>query len=140
MPLVGTRSDQQQAVYTAEETVSRGKQFATLEDAQAFVDSLTAADWWSENYPDIQRIDVVKQRENSPCVGTVNGRVGKIGINTYGLCERIILHEVAHTVEPRAGHNGPWVRAFINLMNRVCGSERYLELWTAFSEAGIDLG
>ena len=140
MGLVGTRSDQQQAVYDAEEATSRGRQFANIEDVQAFVDSVTASDWWTESYPDVARIDVVKQRENSPCIGTITGNIGKIALNTYGFCERVILHEVAHTVEPNVGHNGPWVRAHLNLTYRMRGSDAYMDLYNAYTAEGVDLG
>jgi len=140
MPMVGTRSEQQQGVYDAESTTALGRTFASIEDAQAFVDSITASDWWTDCYPDIERVDVVAQRENSPCVGTVSGNVGKIALNTYGLCERVIIHEIAHTVEPNAGHAGPWVRASLNITYRVRGSDAYMDLYNAYTAKGVDLG
>jgi len=136
--MVGTRSKQQQAVYTAEGRVSEGRRFMDHDAAQMFVDSLTASDWWTDCYPDVSRIDVVRQRENSPNVASTTSN--KIGLNSYGLCERVILHEVAHIVEPDVGHNGPWVRAFLNLTYRTMGSDSYMELYEAFTNEGVDLG
>ena len=140
MPMVGTRSEQQQGVYDAESTTALGRTFASIEDAQVFVDSITASDWWTDCYPDVVRVDVTKQRENSPCIGTVEGTVGIIALNSYGLCERVIIHEVAHTVEPKAGHTGPWVRANLNITYRVRGSDAYMDLYNAYTAEGVDLG
>ena len=138
MGMIGTRSEQQSAVYAAEGRVQAGRQFVDHDQAQMFVDSITASDWWTDCYPDVRRIDVVVQREDAPNVAA--DRSQTIGLNSRGLNERVILHEMAHVVTPGAGHTAPWVRERMNLTYRVLGSERYMELYEAFRAEGVDLG
>lgn len=140
MPLVGTLSEQQAAAYAAEDSVTdRGPVFANLEQVQAFVDSLTAGDWWAPAYPDVVRVDVVASPTSKACIGQrpdENG-VGKIAMAPWGFDALTICHEVAHVVEPNVGHEAPWARAFMTITYHALGSDIYLSLYNAFEAHGV---
>jgi len=142
MPYVGEMSDQQRNVYMAQEYVSKGRFFTSYEDAQIFADSLTSSSWWGEAYPFIVRIEIQDAPEGEPATGAYDEdvRVAVAQIPRSMLCERTLLHEVAHAIAPvEAGHNKRWVREFMTLMYRALGSDRYLELFQAFTNHNVEM-
>ena len=143
MPLVGELSEQQKNVYNAQSGITF-RNFDTYDEVQAWVDSLTASDWWTNaGYDFIVRIEVEKSTTHK-CSYAVNRQDDNYGIialteDSKNAC--VILHEVAHCIVPdRYGHGEQWVRIFLNLVYFALGSDEYLTLYKAFKSHNVEMG
>ena len=142
MPLVGKMSEQQQKVYTAQREVVDGVSFIDYAAAQDFADSITSRSWWREFYPHVVRIEVLRMRAGDPAVGRHESRdnCALVALPPEMLNETVLLHELAHAVfDEDQGHGPIWAREFMTLMYRVAGSDRYLELYDAFTHHGVNV-
>ena len=143
MAWIGTMSEQQRNVYAAEHSVRDGQTFVTYAAAQAWADSVTASEWWSERYGFVRRIEIQDAPSGEPATGSYDADklVAVAMIPREMLCERVILHEAAHAIiGPDAGHGPRWTRELLGLFSRILGSERYLELYEAFTQHNVDIG
>ena len=131
-------------VYVAESTLDPGRAFATIENVQAYLDTLCASDWWSERFPGLARIEAVGIRSRSvEGVGRpeLERNAGVIGVTPVGRRELTVLHEVAHVVcRPSAGHGPEWARTYLEIVYRVMGTDTWTALRTAFVTRGVDIG
>lgn len=147
MGLVGKKSPQQQGVYDAQVALPPAVTFAGVEEAQAYADSITSRYWWDERYRPVNRVEVEKTHGNaqhSYASYDEDSCCGIVHLSPGGMNDRVMIHEMAHTVtiavDGYAGHGGIFVRRYLELVNLIRGSDDYLILWTAFKDAGVDMG
>jgi len=145
MSLIGTKSEQQNAVYRSQ-TGLRWGAVVGVEEAQAWVDDKTSRDWWVNNYPHVVRIEVEALHGNvTQVAGVGHGEhhkgKGVIGIPPNGASLVTLLHEMAHCIAPEnSGHEKLWARTFLTLTYQALGADRYMELYNAFVGDGVDFG
>lgn len=138
---------QQDALYAAERSVSPGRQFATYEELQRFVDELRNTEWWVREYPMVRRVEVgeADQRITSGSVGSwyADRGAGRIEMMRNGHMNlQSVAHELAHVLAAAkwgsASHDPAFARTYVNLTYWLRGSEAWLELQTAFDRNKID--
>ena len=147
MALYGKRTEQQSRVYAAQQALAPSVVFGGAEDAQSYADAMTASWWWGERYPGVHRIEVYAAQGNSTTshAGFSEGSCcGLVTLSREGMNNRTLAHETAHVisvaVDRYAGHGPKFVRRYLELVSLLMGSEAYLTLWTAFVDAGVDIG
>lgn len=133
------RAGQQDNVYAAERALGHGWRLNTIEEAQIYVDGLTASDWWE--WPEICRV-LVEPFRSSKWSGTgqnyAEHGVGVIQLTKNGLDVRTILHEVAHCVSYKgAGHGPAWVQNYNRIVYRVLGQDEYMRQYNTFKQNGV---
>jgi len=130
---------QQANVYAAESRIAHGRWFDSIEEVQAFVDSLTASDWWFA--PHVVRVEVSRLvSKNWAGVGCTDDEhnAGTIALTKNGQNELTVLHEVAHTITHKGGGHGPvWVRNYLKLVYYVLGSDHYQRLYSSMQAHGV---
>jgi putative metallohydrolase (TIGR04338 family) len=137
MGYVGKQSEQQKSVYAAQNTMKVWAKFASHDEVQAYVDSLTSANWWESRYARIERIDVVTAPD---MVAVASHSKCAIGIGASRRTLNTVLHEVAHLIAGEAvGHEGKWVRTFLELTYFAAGTEKYQELYNAFADGNVEM-
>jgi len=143
MALVGTMSDQQKNVYTAEAEVPAVHKFNSIKEIQIFLDAMTSTDWWERKFNHIVRIEAYKSasRTCSHAHAEPENNCGVINISERGMNALTVLHEVAHCLVPKnTGHESDWARTFMNLVYHRFGSDKYMDLYQAFLKHNVDIG
>ncbi len=59
---------------------------------------------------------------------------------TWALREFVVLHEIAHHLEPAAAHGPAFVSAYLELVDGIIGSEAAFLLRTTLAECGVRFG
>jgi putative metallohydrolase (TIGR04338 family) len=116
--------ERQLGVYASEEAAlaGAGKEFRNLREVRAYVDDLTASDWWADRWPHIEAIPVSRTRSGRFSGYAVEGS-GEIRLGS--LREPVVLHEVAHVVTPGTGHGPAFVDALLALVRERLGFPAY---------------
>jgi hypothetical protein len=138
---------QQDELYRSEETISQGRPL-TQSEIRALVDRVRDSEWWERNVPQVRYVEVFfRERSREGSVGAWD-RVRGCGVMEMAPChmaELPIIHELAHVVADAlwgngrgCGHDPRFARTYLNLVYVAFGSERYLELYEAFTRDGID--
>ena len=138
---------QQKAVYAADARVDVGAHFADYDDAQAWLDEIVAADWFtSRHYNERCRRFVVceqdPRRSNEACAAATvdeESRMGEIHCPLRMLTQQTLLHESAHLLTPGASHGPTWVRAYLEVTYLARGTETYVQLYDALKLSGADI-
>lgn len=138
---------QQQDCYAAEVAADNGRRFGSVAEVQTFVDGLRDTPWWTSQgfHLKVLRIEVGSSRSKK--FGGVgwfdkDANAGRIELTKYGLCERVVLHEVAHVlaqaIHGSKSHDPWWARTYLTLVSCVMGAEAYLTLQASFDLHGVD--
>ena len=138
---------QQTAVYAADARVDVGAHVADYDDAQAWLDEIVAADWFtSRHYNERCRRFVVceqdPRRSNEACAAATvdeESRMGEIHCPLRMLTQQTLLHESAHLLTPGTSHGPTWVRAYLELVYFALGGDAYLQLYHALEANGVDI-
>ncbi len=132
-------SVQTKRLYAAERVT--GKTFlGSIEEVQAYVDSLTASDWWFE--PRVRRVECqhVTDKRFQYNHGRNDVHQGKGTLWLIDFSILTILHEVAHCITDRDVVHGPeFVQNYLKIVYHVLGSEEYVKLYDALKAGGVDL-
>ena len=129
----------QAEVYAAEhEALSgRGRRWARVRDAQAYVDALVGSPWFTERWPHFVRCAV--ERRGSGSVYSTNAVLDRRrvdGAPTEGavlmadgcLCQEVVLHELAHLLAPPdSGHGPEFLAVQTELVRREMGFYAFVE-------------
>lgn len=103
----------QWAVYSAEESLERGKAFKDETDVRSFLDGVLVSDAWQERFPAMTDIELIITGPPAETeVGAVTFSAGApsttdplgsatIWMHTRMLNEMVLLHELAHCIQPR---------------------------------------
>lgn len=135
---------QQYELYAAEREGTRGRQFATVKEMQAFVDALRDTWWWQRYYPKVLHVEVGRAPRNGR--GSVGGwfaenNTGRMEMHPDHWCEQYVLHELAHVLAAyRYGSKAhcPWfARVYLELVYEVQGADAFVALHAAFDRHSI---
>ena len=138
---------QQQECYRAESQLGPGRAFMSIDEIQAFVDSLRDAPWWTAQgyHLSVARIEVGTSRSKKFAgVGWYDKDMGagRIELTGVGKNMKTVLHEVAHVIASAKygskSHDPWWARTYLTLVSYVMGSDAYLTLQSAFDAQGVD--
>lgn len=144
------RVTQQQQCYAAETALDTGRTFASVDEAQAWVDALRDEPWWHLQRFSLAvlRIEVglIDRRKARRCAGVgwyeKEMSAGRIELDRDALNARVALHEVAHVLASAmydsTSHDPAWAMTYLTLVSYVLGSEEYLKLQRAFDELGVN--
>lgn len=103
----------QWAVYSAEESLERGKMFEGETDVRSFLDGVLASDAWQERFPAMTDIELIIKGDTadpeveavtfSAAAPSTTDPLGSatIWMHTRMLNEMVLLHELAHCIQPR---------------------------------------
>lgn len=102
----------QWSVYAAEESLKPGVAFATEDEARLFLENVLSSDVWCQQFPLMRQVDLsVVQKAGAEAAGPAFSRGGPTGDNPLRsaeieihedmLNEMVLLHELAHCVQPR---------------------------------------
>lgn len=115
------------------------RNFATIENIQAYVDKVLALNWVRAAYPRATNpLKVVKKPKganNADCGGGVM-RVPINSENRWALREIVILHEMAHHLAP-GGHAEAFRTCFAWLVSEIIAPEAGWLLRTLFWDNGL---
>lgn len=140
MAFIGKLGDNQARAYRAEASIMWAR-FEDLAHVQEFVDSITATEWWTDTYPHVVRVDVVKSLSRTSSMGRPceDKNSGVIGIAPHDLNLQVVIHEMAHTVTTKSpeGHGAPWAQNFLQITLNIIGRDAYIELKNAFDKEGV---
>lgn len=133
---------QQDAVYRAERSVGRGREFSTPAQVEDFFEDLRER-WprWELDFKGVLFVDVfVHDRGRSRAKAEGDG--GVVNLNRSQLCELVALHELAHVLANsrygECGHSPWYARVMLELVSVAMGPDAYLALYEAYAREGVD--
>ncbi|MEM7167617.1 MAG: hypothetical protein AAF581_19345 [Planctomycetota bacterium] len=134
--------DQQRArLYDAEEGVDAGRVFVSLDDTQAFVDSITTSAFW-ERIPNAPRVIRVRDGRGRRHACAADAWFGaELRLPRWSRNQLIVLHELAHTITPShcASHGPEFAGAYLHLVRRFLSEEHYDALHESFRRADVQV-
>ena len=136
---------QQFELYAAEDNVSDGMVFISLDEVKLYVRGLLDSEWWGRMYPTVRGVEVggrdAGQRDSVGAFDRGEG-VGRIEMARSHWCEQAVIHELAHVFASAASGSqahDPWfARHYLDLTYLSRGSEAFMALLFAFNIAGIE--
>jgi hypothetical protein len=134
---------QQFEAYGAESSASRGREFGSSADLQAWVDLLREEPWWERFYPHVLRVEAVFGRGPGSVGGWFADRgSGRIEMGPPHRCELFVCHELAHVLaDARFGsqaHCPWWAKVYLELVYLTLGHGAWDALRRSFLHAGIE--
>lgn len=141
------RINQQDKVYVAQARSPRGKGFRGISEAYEYLDAVINAEWWYDRFPAVVHVALAHHDRSDGFEGVAayhGGGYAEIELSGYSMCERSLLHELAHICAKAemgegVGHGPHWVRTFLELVFRCMGDKAWEKLRTAFIEGGVAL-
>jgi putative metallohydrolase (TIGR04338 family) len=107
------------------------RKFADLPSMQSYVDKVLALGWVQGKYSAAQGRVTVRERRGNRMAAYRYNEIAipplKIG-GQWAMRELVLLHEIAHHLAPRAGHDAPFQEAFLDLVGQIIGEEAALLL------------
>lgn len=124
------RDTQRARLYRAEEEVGPGRRLPTVADLQAYVDAVTAADWFVRRWGE-RSYEVRPGHGHRRATAT---RDGLLQLPRWARTELVVLHEMAHPLgAPEAAPHGPeYAGVFLALVRRAMGPAPAQALEEAF--------
>lgn len=144
VPMHDGRKTQQDQVYDAQDHMTRGRAFASIDEAQAFVDGLRYTLWWKTLRHGVRKVIVQPARKNARySMGDYDGDgIGHMTLSSIGLNEQTVVHELAHVMAgARHGSQShdPWFcRVLVELVHLIMGPDEMQRLVAGFEEHGVD--
>ncbi|GGF91665.1 hypothetical protein GCM10007304_02000 [Rhodococcoides trifolii] len=125
------------------------RRFASLESVQSYVDAVLALDWVRGTWPCARRSVRVRERSGAGeahyerDTQTIAVPLHR-GNKAWALRELVVLHELAHHLEPEESdvpaHGGQFVDRFVTLVGGIVGDEAAFVLRAAMLDAGVAIG
>ncbi len=123
------------ALYAAENNeLPYGVKFRDIGEIQRFTNMVTASPQWLAmgNVPGHVRVFDWGESQHSEARGP-----NEIWLARKHWDTQVILHELAHIVDPKENHGPKWIRAYLLLINYFMGSY-YTDVYTAaFKRVGV---
>lgn len=139
----GAANSQQFTLYVSESKLPTGRKFSDVDEYQAYLDSIIATDWWTEKYDWTGQIccEQIHGNNREGCAFK-RGEELVIQLPAHMMDEITACHELAHLVLSNygCGHDGRFVRTYLELIYRIMGSDAYVAAHERFTADGIDLG
>lgn len=133
------RDMQRARLYAAEDGVDPGRVFDSLAATQEFVDAITNSPYW-ERITGAPRMIAVRDGRGRRHACAQQAWFGaEIRLPRWSRSQRIVLHELAHTITPDscASHGPEFARAYLRLVRRFLSEEHYAALRTAFDTGNV---
>jgi hypothetical protein len=139
----------QAAQYAAEEEAlaDRGIRWVRLGDAQAYLDRLVASEWFGECFAHFGGAEVRRRGSGSRWSLALplddagpDGRptAGLVLLAEGALCQRVLLHELAHLLAPLGSEHGEaFVGVHLELVRREMGFFAFAEYRRALTRRGF---
>ncbi|MFD1814315.1 TIGR04338 family metallohydrolase [Rhodococcus gannanensis] len=136
-------------LYGSSITLPVERRFASVDSVQDYSDRVLALNWVRETWPRAAVPITVRQRAGTTAAhyepATATLAVPTSGSGTrWALRELVVLHELAHHLEPdgsdEAPHGPPFVDRYLTLVDGVIGAEAALLLRATLVEGGVRLG
>lgn len=125
------------------------RKFASLDSVQTYVDAVLALNWVRDTWPSARRSVRVRERSGAGeahyerDTWTIAVPLHR-GNTAWALRELVVLHELAHHLEPEESdlpaHGGEFVDRFVTLVGGVVGDEAAFVLRAAMLDAGVPVG
>ena len=132
------RDTQRSKLYRAERVVN-GEKFADMEEMRKYVNKITRSDWWKKHHENPAwgvAVTDGRRRRNACAVGSWEIRMPR-----WSRCERIVLHELAHTVvtsrfgdDMAAWHGCEFAKILLSIVKRFMGKEAHDTMKASFKE------
>lgn len=130
------RDSQKSKLYQAEvESLTAGKEFKNLDEVKSYIKKICASQYWKKlnGYTKI----IVKDGRGRRIACAFSKY--EIALPRWARCERVILHELAHTLisfnnDGIAAHGKEFAKGYLNLVKRFMGNEAYLSLRAGFKK------
>lgn len=105
-------------------------EFDRAREVQAWVNRITRSRWWRGRFPRCGWINVKDGRGRRVACGTRYWNHGEVRLPRWSRSRLVILHEVAHCVQPRgtASHGPEFARLYLDLVRRWIGPEEAARL------------
>lgn len=105
----------------------------TMTEIRRWVGRLTRSSWWRRRFPGCRYIAVRDGRGRRSAAGQNCGHFGVIKLPRWARNPLVVLHEVAHAVQPRrtAAHGPEFARIYLDLVRRWIGPRTAVRLNTA---------
>ncbi len=132
------RDNQRQRVYDAENTVTHGAdRLDEVRDIEKFLKRITKSAWYKRRFTRWATIEVKDGRRRRRACGSSSR--GYINMPRWSRTRKIVLHEVAHVVQPSctAWHGREFCKIYLALVKKWIGREAYDALKAAFKEHGV---
>lgn len=134
---------QRQRVYDAETASGYAWMgfFPTLEAAQWWTDRIVKSDWWQRRSK-VKQVALSYNHRTIWCdasVSRVSDKIWKVVLGGAGMCHGIILHELAHVLEPEATHGPDFVRRELELYEHWAPNPAPMRLKEAFIRYKVDM-
>lgn len=127
---------QRQKLYNAERSVSVGKIFKNLRQAQAFLEEVLDSTWFRSRFGKVEiRMEMTKGWTRSYC-----RRSSKlIRMLPQHLNERVIIHELTHALvpAPHAGHGRLFCAIYLDIVRQYLGERCYGQLLKGYRREGV---
>ena len=145
------RDNQKSKVYAAEQSMRDDSPylFRSMDKMQAFVDKVTASDFWRAR-TDKQYVEVVLGRRDSGKArayidgGKWHSQVKKHPFITlppnWANNRMVVIHELAHILGDHYDHGEGFCADYIELVRRFESNTKARKLTEAFAEAGVKVG
>jgi hypothetical protein len=125
------RDSQRSKLYAAEAIFHSAPDFKTVDQCQAYVDSVMASRWVRARWQ--QRIVVKDGRGH---VNATGGTSGQLQLPLWSRQRLVILHEMAHVLTPYryAAHGPEYAGVLLSLVHHVLGAETAAKLRASYKE------
>lgn len=142
---------QQWSVYQAEQSISPGAQFESLEDVQAHIDQIVNGQVWKDMFPHMRAVTASltdAEPDDDSSITSRGGPVrtfladsGKIELHTQMMNEAVLLHELAHCGSPLWDGQPTAVRKGRGALRRFHGHSEFFtaSLSFLFEKCGTDV-
>lgn len=133
----GTEYDgQRQKLYDAERCCTRGKEFKTFRQAERYFEKILDSAWFNRRF---DRPSVTLKE------GSGNGSAYWWGSDTIRLstknhlCERILIHELIHTLVPlpHSGHGRLFCSIYLDFVRHYMGEDAYDQLLKGYRKHNV---
>ena len=127
---------QRQKLYDSERRCRKGESFDSFRDAQRYLNKVLESAWFQRRFdvPDIQ-LKRGRGRSSAYWWGSSNIRLS----TANHMYERVLLHELVHTLVPlpHSGHGRLFCAIYLDLVRHYMGEEAYEELLEGYRREGV---
>lgn len=130
------QDSRRQKFYDAEKSAPRGESFDSVPEVEDYIDRLTGYAWWQRRFL-VDSIKVGDGRGRKRACGSY--RTKRVKLPRYARYERLILHEMTHTLTPKphAWHGRLFCRIFLELVDWQLGSDAADALKEGYREQNV---
>ena len=128
------RDFQRKRLYEAERGVPEGLVWASLLEAQSYLDRLLASPWWQMHFPSVRCV-VLFAQEGKYAVAHKGVHGGAIQLPHWALNQLTLVHELAHLASPpeTIGHGPAFAGIYLLLVHSTAWTRTPPSNWSTIS-------